>query len=66
MSVLRMFDKVRIKKNGIVGTVIDISDNPNTKKIYTVEDDNWDLYYDPLDSFDSYWEEELEFIAHGD
>ena len=50
MEKIQEYDVVRIKENGVVGTVVDIS-VANSQKLFTVEDDvrnangGFDLYH---------------------
>lgn len=50
MKKIQEYDVVKIKENGVVGTVVDIS-IANAEKIFTVEDDarnangGFDLYH---------------------
>jgi hypothetical protein len=47
--MIKEFDHVRIKKNGVTGIVVDILDRSNGERYYSVEDDiekdgDWPIY----------------------
>lgn len=62
--MFEMLDRVRDIKTGMLGTVLLITTGKDGRTIYTVEDDDWDLYEEPTDSLKEYYEDEIEFIAH--